>query len=527
MNKLLLLIIYILLFSAFTSLNAQVFPYLNASTGNENQYVIDADTNIYMFHGNQLEKVDKHFNPIWVKTYDGLDFYSLLLSTTGSIYFIAKNEISYAFMNTSYRKYVGKLDNSGNVAWIKTIENPSLTQINVRSLLLDRNNKLMISGEGNMNMSPTALLLKLDTLGNILHCNHFTGTEYTGLSNVTLLNDSAGYYTCIYSGNFFESSAISMFTYCEAGDSIYSESYIGEYPQHYMIGSAGYYKSRKNTNVYYSISQHGIHSPEYINVRKYDKNNVLWNRKFPAYYTSDFSVNSFDEDENKSIFFTIAPNRGPGDFHTGFYSRCFKLDSNGVFSGHYNTLLNYSWWPPSSQRESAKLTVLNNNKFFFDVTSRNFPLNPLSVTFLDSLLTTNCSTSTALTMTNSVSIPIQHSEPLLTTYVTSPYMLADYVANTTVISDFAIDPNYCLALNTREAKLMPLTEIMPNPAKDEIRITFPADQTLTSVNIFNVNGALILTKNASTITISSLSPGMYFIRLLTNRGEFYQKFVKE
>ena len=224
MNKLLLLIIYILLFSAFTSLNAQVFPYLNASTGNENQYVIDADTNIYMFHGNQLEKVDKHFNPIWVKTYDGLDFYSLLLSTTGSIYFIAKNEVSYAFMSTSYRKYVGKLDNSGNVAWIKTIENPSLTQINVRSLLLDRNNKLMISGEGNMNMSPTALLLKLDTLGNMLHCNHFTGTEYTGLRNVTLLNDSAGYYTCIYSGNFLESSAISMFTYGEAGDSIHSES---------------------------------------------------------------------------------------------------------------------------------------------------------------------------------------------------------------------------------------------------------------------------------------------------------------
>ena len=35
------------------------YPYLNASTGNEGQYVIDADTNIYMYHGDQIEKVDK------------------------------------------------------------------------------------------------------------------------------------------------------------------------------------------------------------------------------------------------------------------------------------------------------------------------------------------------------------------------------------------------------------------------------------------------------------------------------------
>lgn len=528
MTKILLLI-YLFLFCAFTPLHAQLFPYLNASTGNENQYIIDTDTNIYMFHGKQIEKVDKNFNPVWVKTYDGLYFYSLLLSKTGSIYFIAKDEIDYSFMTISYSKYVGKIDNTGNISWIKTIEHPDLINISARGLLLDRNNHLMISGEGSgiTNGVFSALLIKLDTLGNMLHCNYFTGSQPTNLHNVTLLNDSAGYYTCIYSGNFFESSAIGKLTYCEAGDSIYSEAYIGEYPQHYMIGTAAYYKSRKNADVYYSISQHGVFSPEYINVRKYDKNNVLWNKKFPAFYGSNFSVNSFDEDDNKSVFFTIAPDKGPGNYHTFFYTMCFKLDSNGIFGGHYNTLLSYSWWPPSSQPESAKLHLINNNTFFYDVIGHNFPSNPLSVTFLDSTLATNCSTSTAFTMSTSIAGPIQNAQPLLSAFMTSPYALTDYTLNTTAISDFAIDPNYCLALTIRDSKPITFIKIMPNPAKDEIRITFPASQTLTAVNIFNVSGELISIKSTSTINISSLSPGMYFIKILTNRDEFYQKFIKE
>ena len=91
MKKLILFSI-IIVFSGI--LKAQTFPYLNASTGNEGQYIVDADTNIFMYHDNQLEKYDKNFNSIWVKKYSGLSFCNLLLSKTGSIYFIASDSIN-------------------------------------------------------------------------------------------------------------------------------------------------------------------------------------------------------------------------------------------------------------------------------------------------------------------------------------------------------------------------------------------------------------------------------------------------
>ena len=62
MLKLYLTSLFILFFSFGFS---QSYPYLNASTANENEFPVDKDTNIYMFDGNRLVKTDKNFNVIW------------------------------------------------------------------------------------------------------------------------------------------------------------------------------------------------------------------------------------------------------------------------------------------------------------------------------------------------------------------------------------------------------------------------------------------------------------------------------
>ena len=81
--------ILIVLSIIFTfSSQSQNLPYLNASTGNIGQSFTDADTNIYMFHGKRLEKLSKNLNVIWVNTYNNINFSNLLLSKTGSIFFI-------------------------------------------------------------------------------------------------------------------------------------------------------------------------------------------------------------------------------------------------------------------------------------------------------------------------------------------------------------------------------------------------------------------------------------------------------
>jgi hypothetical protein len=68
---------------------SQALPYLNASRGNNNDCVVDKDTNIYLFHFNQIEKYNKHLQSIWVKRYDSLTISNLLLSKTNSLFFIA------------------------------------------------------------------------------------------------------------------------------------------------------------------------------------------------------------------------------------------------------------------------------------------------------------------------------------------------------------------------------------------------------------------------------------------------------
>ena len=43
-------------------LKSQNLPYLNASTGNVGEYIVDIDSNIYMFNGNIIKKLDKNLN---------------------------------------------------------------------------------------------------------------------------------------------------------------------------------------------------------------------------------------------------------------------------------------------------------------------------------------------------------------------------------------------------------------------------------------------------------------------------------
>ena len=87
---------------------SQNYSYLNASTGNKDEYPVDKDTNIYMFQGGRLTKTDKNFNVIWSYTYTGVSFTNLLLSKTGSIYFIEGNGIT--------NKYFGKINPNGPLA---------------------------------------------------------------------------------------------------------------------------------------------------------------------------------------------------------------------------------------------------------------------------------------------------------------------------------------------------------------------------------------------------------------------------
>lgn len=69
--------------------------------------------------------------------------------------------------------------------------------------------------------------------------------------------------------------------------------------------------------------------------------------------------------------------------------------------------------------------------------------------------------------------------------------------------------------------------IYPNPAKDIIHVALEDDLQLENVTIYNNLGQEVKTVNQSTIDISSLAKGLYFIEVHTNQGTASKKVVIE
>jgi hypothetical protein len=73
--------------------------------------------------------------------------------------------------------------------------------------------------------------------------------------------------------------------------------------------------------------------------------------------------------------------------------------------------------------------------------------------------------------------------------------------------------------------------LYPNPAKNEITISAKNEMELNSVEVYNTLGQLILVvanaENTSTIDVSALLSGTYFVKINTDKGVSSSKFIKE
>ncbi|MGZ4041921.1 MAG: T9SS type A sorting domain-containing protein [Bacteroidia bacterium] len=78
--------------------------------------------------------------------------------------------------------------------------------------------------------------------------------------------------------------------------------------------------------------------------------------------------------------------------------------------------------------------------------------------------------------------------------------------------------------------------VFPNPCNNHVIVTFNIKETQqTTINITNINGKIILSKNvdfkhgemSQTIDISSLSAGIYFLKVISESGTAVKKIVVE
>lgn len=87
--------------------------------------------------------------------------------------------------------------------------------------------------------------------------------------------------------------------------------------------------------------------------------------------------------------------------------------------------------------------------------------------------------------------------------------------------------NY-LEVNEVEAEKV---KLYPNPAKHILNLDTKATTNVSSINIYNMLGQMVIAipdaENVSTIDVSDLKTGTYFIKVNTDKGTANTKFIKE
>jgi hypothetical protein len=83
-----------------------------------------------------------------------------------------------------------------------------------------------------------------------------------------------------------------------------------------------------------------------------------------------------------------------------------------------------------------------------------------------------------------------------------------------------------VSTSIKDISLNKAWEIYPNPTNGKLYIESGGLQ-IEKVEIFDITGRTVFTSYETTIDLSQLSPGTYFVKLKTDRGELTKKVIKE
>ena len=87
----------------------------------------------------------------------------------------------------------------------------------------------------------------------------------------------------------------------------------------------------------------------------------------------------------------------------------------------------------------------------------------------------------------------------------------------------------CDGINGVEDNLIdkqPIT-LYPNPTKDEFNVSVPMGTHLTKVQLFDLTGRFLLESEEETVNISSLSRGVYYVKVFYTEGVTVTEVMKE
>ena len=169
--------------------------------------------------------------------------------------------------------------------------------------------------------------------------------------------------------------------------------------------------------------------------------------------------------------------------------------------------------------------VIHANNYYFDVSGNNFPSNPLTIQKFNSSLVLPCSAAMNYSLTSSSNFSMTVNTPTLASIIS--YTIPSFSSTTSLVS-FSVNTNFCIVMGEKGIELEEdMLSIYPNPVADKLKIS-NKNYTIESIEIFNVNGRAIKSiEGVSSIDVSDLSNGIYFIHIKTDKEEMNKKFVKD
>ena len=84
-----------------------------------------------------------------------------------------------------------------------------------------------------------------------------------------------------------------------------------------------------------------------------------------------------------------------------------------------------------------------------------------------------------------------------------------------------------VALATNDFEVSNSVKIYPNPAKDILNITTIDNSEIVSAKIYDLQGKLVLETTTTSIDTNNLTSGLYFVNIVTEKGQSTKKFIKE
>lgn len=517
-----------------TTSYSQNFPYLNASTGNPD-FFTDKDTNMFFIHGNRLAKVTKNFVPVWVKTYGSLSLKKILLSKTGSMYFIAV----ITPISLSPQSLIGKIEANGNISWMKstvampvTVAGSTVTSssLNAESFFLDSNNNLLLSGA--VSSVGNAGFIKMDTLGNFIKARLFSVSDYSvqggSIISFNILNEASGLINFISTGSVGGGAGTVMnnFSYSDGTDSISYANKSGLAGCNNCISGFGatFYKSKTRSDVFYLFGATGIGQPSYSNfiLLKYTMNSMMWEH---AYRWSGAPATvgvSLDEDEKGNVFGVINTTTSMSSHHSGFV----KFDSTGAFNGNWiKYFTDYN--PNSVNYPTDRVNVVHYNRYIMNVVGNGYPTNPITIENISSALTMSCANTVSLTYGASAGSSTFSISAKPTQYTINSLSMANVSPTVNAVTTFSIAQSFCATVNVTENELFGLESVSVYPNPSGGIITVSTTEKSAKVELYTINGALVYSAKCLTnkhdIDLSKFENGIYFLRC----GPAVKKIVKE